>query len=249
MEVEVFEVPTGTKQGGILSPSFFALYMHDLIDKLKSSGYGAHVIQACIACIFFADDIVLLSPSRHGLQRLLDISVSYCTKFCLDFNVKKSKVMVEGVNSYSDLFPLYLGGAPLEFVSEFRYLGIHLLANRASITTIRSFHRAANSILNGRVKPHSDILLKLLYSNCVPILTYACAVKDFSASEMYRCHVAVNNAIRKIFSLAVWQSIRYLRMSKGYDSIYEIFAKAKSKFMASAAHSPNSIISYLATMI
>ena len=87
---EVFEVPTGTKQGGILSPSFFALYMHDLIDKLKSSGYGAHVIQACIACIFFADDIVLLSPSRHGLQRLLDISVSYCTKFCLDFNVKKS---------------------------------------------------------------------------------------------------------------------------------------------------------------
>ena len=187
---EVFDVPTGTKQGGILSPSFFALYMHDLIDKLKRSGYGAYVIQACISCIFFADDIVLLSPSRHGLQELLDICVSYCTKFCLDFNVKKSKVMIVGVNSNSDLFPLYLGGAPLEFVPDFKYLGVHLYANRTGLsfsatTTIRSFHRAANSILNGSVKPHSNILLKLLYSNCVPILTYACTVKDFSASEMY----------------------------------------------------------------
>ena len=88
----VFDVPTGTKQGGILSPDFFAMYMHDLIDQLKNSGYGTYVIKMCIACIFFADDIVLLSPSRHGLQKLLDICVKYCEKFCLDFNVAKSKI-------------------------------------------------------------------------------------------------------------------------------------------------------------
>ena len=72
-----FSISTGTKQGGILSPNFFAFYMHDLIKILKKSGYGCYVIQACIACIFFADDIVLLSPSRLGLQRLLDICASY----------------------------------------------------------------------------------------------------------------------------------------------------------------------------
>ena len=86
-----FDIPTGTKQGGILSPDFFALYLHDLIAELKASGYGCYVIEVCIACLFFADDIVLLSPSRHGLQSLLDICVSYCKKFCLDFNPKKSK--------------------------------------------------------------------------------------------------------------------------------------------------------------
>ena len=67
-----FEIPAGTKQGGILSPDFFALYMHDLIEILKSSGFGCLVIQVCIACLFFADDLVLLSPSRYGLQQLLD---------------------------------------------------------------------------------------------------------------------------------------------------------------------------------
>ena len=72
-ESACFDVPTGTKQGGILSPDFFALYMHDLIQHLKDSGYGCHIIQVCVACIFFADDVVLLSPSRHGLQCLLNI--------------------------------------------------------------------------------------------------------------------------------------------------------------------------------
>ena len=88
-----FDIPSGTKQGGILPPDVFALYVHDLIQLLKDSGFGCYIIQVCIACIFFADDIVLLSPSRYGLQKLLNICVSHCKKFCLDFNVKKSKVM------------------------------------------------------------------------------------------------------------------------------------------------------------
>ena len=91
--------------------------------------------------------------------------------------------------------------------------------------------------------------MKLLYSNCVPILTYACAVKDFNATDMYKCHVAINNAIRKIYFYAVWQSIRHLRLALGYESIYETFVKAKRKFLASAVNSSNSIITHLATHI
>ena len=90
--------------------------------------------------------------------------------------------------------------------------------------------------------------MKLLYANCVPILTYACAVKDFTASDMYRCHVAVNNSIRKIYSFAIWQSIRHLRMTLGYDSIYEIFAKAKKKFLMSVKESSNSVVLHLSTL-
>ena len=48
----VFNVPTGTKQGGILWPDFFAMYMHNLIELLKASGFGCYIIQICIACIF-----------------------------------------------------------------------------------------------------------------------------------------------------------------------------------------------------
>ena len=172
-----FDIPTGTKQGGILSPDFFSLYMYDLIRLLQDCGYGCYIIMMCIACIFFADDIVLLSPSRFGLQKLLDICVNYCRKFCLNFNVKKSKIMIVGkkkINSVS-VTPLTLDGSPLDFVTEYRYLGVVLCGGKrltfSATATVRSFHRAANSILHSRVKPDKSILLKLLYTQCVPIIT------------------------------------------------------------------------------
>ena len=117
----------------------------------------------------------------------------------------------------------------------------------SAMSTIRSFHQAANSVLHGRIKPDPHVLMKLLYTNCVPIITYACAVKQFSAADMHKCHVAVNNAIRKIFSFAVWQSIRHLRISYGYLSIYELFEKARRKFMASVSCSANAIVAKLAS--
>ena len=242
-----FDIPTGTKQGGILSPDFFALYMHDLIVQLQDSGFGCYIIMMCLACIFFADDIVLLSPSRHGLQKLLDICVNYCQKFCLNFNAKKSKVMIIGKQTGVPTFsPLFLNDTPLEFVAEYRYLGVILRSGKrltfSATSTIRSFLRAANSILYGRVKPDKTILMKILYAQCVPIITYAGAVKEFNAQEMYRCHVAVNNAIRRIYSFATWQSIRHIRITAGFQSIYEIFASARKKFLFNAS---NTVVSHL----
>ena len=152
-----------------------------------------------------------------------------------------------------EICPLVLKGLPLGFVTEYKYLGVVLCGGKAlsfsPVSTVRSFHRAANSILCSHVKPDNAILMKLLYSNCVPIITYACAVREFSSSDMYRCHVAVNNAIRRIFSFRVWQSVRELRISHGFKSVYELFSAAKSKFLANAASSTNPIVSHLSTVL
>ena len=150
----------------------------------------------------------------------------------------------------SELSPLLLQNSQLEIVSEYKYLGVTVQGDKelkfSPTYIIRSFHRAANSILCSRVKPDKGVLMSLLYANCVPIVTYGCEVKEFSASDMYRCHVAINNAIRRIFSYAVWQSIRHIRILYGYKSIYEIFEIARAKFDKSAPVSSNPIIRHLA---
>ena len=101
----------------------------------------------------FADDVVLLSPSRHGLQQLLNI----CATYCLDFNVKKSKIMIIGKKlTESHFASLLLNDQPLEFVKEYKYLGVELCAGKtltfSPLSMIRSFHRAANAIFYSRVK-------------------------------------------------------------------------------------------------
>ena len=72
--------------------------------------------------------------------------------------------------------------------------------------------------------------MRLLYSICVPNLTYACEVINYHYKEKESLHVALNDAIRRIFSYHRWQSIKTLRECFGYLSVTEIFARAKAKF-------------------
>ena len=68
---DFFRVLCGTKQGGILSPDFFALYINDLILELRRLGVGCHIVQKFIACLLFADDLSLIAPTRGSMQQLL----------------------------------------------------------------------------------------------------------------------------------------------------------------------------------
>ena len=72
-ESDQFEVPLGTKQGGIISPKLFSLYIDDIAAILRRHGVGCHFLKLFVGCILFADDMALLAPSRSALQKMIDI--------------------------------------------------------------------------------------------------------------------------------------------------------------------------------
>ena len=65
---EGFSVSNGVRQGGILSPFLFNVYTDELSTLLDKSGIGCH-FQGSINHLYYADDMVLLSPSSYGLQK------------------------------------------------------------------------------------------------------------------------------------------------------------------------------------
>ena len=67
----------GVRQGDVLSPLLFSVYVDDLIRELRLSGYGAYVGNLFVVTIFYADDICLMSGSCFGLKKLLDIYSDY----------------------------------------------------------------------------------------------------------------------------------------------------------------------------
>ena len=74
-----FSILSGVRQGGVglLSPVLFCVYIDDLITDLKLSRYGANVGNIFAGCLLYADDIVLLSPTCHGLQKLINACEQY----------------------------------------------------------------------------------------------------------------------------------------------------------------------------
>ena len=249
-----FHVLCGTKQGGILSPDFFAIYINDLILQLKKTGVGCHVINLFIACILFADDVSLVAPTRGTLQQLIDVCAKYCTKFCLKFNVRKTKVMVFGKlsGSVSHLAKIVVNGESIEYVQSCRYLGFFIVSSKHFKLSVnedlRGFFGSVNSILTCVHKPKENVLMQLLYSNCVPKLTYGAAIKELNSTESNQYSVALNSAIRRIFGFRHWQSIRQLREFYGYSSIELLFAKARKRFHDSLAGHHNHVLRFLSSL-
>ena len=45
------------------------------INNVLINNNGCHINRCCVSCIMYADDLILLSSSVTGLQKLLDVSV------------------------------------------------------------------------------------------------------------------------------------------------------------------------------
>jgi hypothetical protein len=158
-----FDIPSGIKQGGIISPHFFNIYIDDLIKILRKHDIGCHVMNIFLACVMFADDLSLVAPTRGAMQQMILNCEIFCEEFCLSFNAKKTKTLIFGKTSKNfSPAPLYLNKVAIDYVQEWKYLGCLITAgNNFSFSAkndLRSFYCSANSILpilNGSNEPAS----------------------------------------------------------------------------------------------
>ena len=60
-----FGIVNGTRQGSVASPAFWCIYLDPLFADLRRAGIGCHLAGV------YADDLLLLAPSRDATQRML----------------------------------------------------------------------------------------------------------------------------------------------------------------------------------
>ena len=72
-----FAISAGVRQGGVLSPDFYNIYVDDLITNIKKLNKGCHYFTHFAAALFYADDMCVLSPSIKGLHAMLKVCESY----------------------------------------------------------------------------------------------------------------------------------------------------------------------------
>ena len=133
-----FAVKCGVLQGGILSPLLFAIYIDDLIQDLRKSGYGSYIGRLFIGAIAYADNICLLSCFCTGLQKMLDICSMYGINWDIRFNPSKSQVMIIGGTASVNM-TVCLSNKVVLWVSKVNYLGLYLTSGpelRIDLTNI-----------------------------------------------------------------------------------------------------------------
>lgn len=98
-----FNVTNGVRQGGVLSPLLFSIYVDELLDKLKQSDTGCHIGQYYVGALGYADDLILLCPSVSGMNKMIKICEDYAREHQILFNGAKSKYLIFGNYKYNPI--------------------------------------------------------------------------------------------------------------------------------------------------
>ena len=121
---EMFNVSNGVRQGGVISPILFGIYIDELLLKLKNNGTGCFVGHHYCGAFGYADDIILLCPTLSGLKEMIAICENYATEHNILFNGSKSKLLIFGRDYVNP--NVYVNGNIVDICTKAEYLGIIL---------------------------------------------------------------------------------------------------------------------------
>jgi hypothetical protein len=192
-----FKINFGVRQGSVLSPFLFAVYLDDIVDHRKN---GRHSF-----VIMYADDILLLASSICELQRLLFECERELSWLDMSINVTKSCCLRIGPRFDRKCCPINtMAGLSLPWVNELKYLGIYLVTSRIFRCSFdqakRAYYRSLNAIFGkvGRIASE-EVVLQLVASKCLPILMYGSEACCLRQADIRSLDFAVNRFLMKLF--------------------------------------------------
>ena len=127
---KTFSIQSGVKQGDVLSPNLFNMYINDLPMIFNDNIDSPKLKDLYVHCLMYADDLVIMSLTENGLQDKLNKLNAYCINWNLNINVKKTQVMA--MSSSGMEVPnvnMKIGNANLDWVHTYKYLGVLINSN------------------------------------------------------------------------------------------------------------------------
>ena len=120
----VFEVNVGLRQGCVMSPLLFSLYINGLVKELKEASCGVECGGAVIPGLLFADDTSLFASDGPGIKNSLDVLVRWCDEWGVKINVQKSGIMHIRQKKMERTDVRYvIDNVEIPVVSQYKYLG------------------------------------------------------------------------------------------------------------------------------
>ena len=203
-----FGVKNGVRQGAVSSPILFGLYIDKLILLLRTSKLGCTIGASYFGIMVYADDIILLSPSRMGLQAMINIcqefAVCHNLKFSTNSDPVKSKTKcIHFSRKKTDLAEIELNGNKLPWVDSAHHVGNILEKDNSFSKDIRmkrgSFIGRVHSIFQEFHFANPVVKMKMISIYATSF--YGSSLWNIFGGQCDRLYTAWNNAVRDGFGI------------------------------------------------
>lgn len=181
----------------------YTVYADVLLQRLEQLDIGCHVGHKYMGALCYADDMVLLCPSRKGLQQMIYTCEEFGQEFDVLYNERKTVTTCFSKSRGLEEFTVTLNGENLKCEACVKHLGIHTswnLKNQKEIAQKRGdFIWRTNHVIAKYSFLTSQAKSYLLNSYCMHM--YGCETWDYTESIVDTLFVNWNVAVRKIWDL------------------------------------------------
>jgi hypothetical protein len=149
-----FVIQRGVHQGSSLSPTLFNVFINDITENMTDidSPIIDRTKNKKISCLLYADDLILLSTTKNGLQQKLDHLDNYCKQWGLNINKQKTKVVIFTKSDPKVSIHFFCGEDSIQTVEEYKYLGIIFHKNAGIKNTEDHLNKQANKAMHTLTK-------------------------------------------------------------------------------------------------
>jgi hypothetical protein len=137
----------GVKQGCVLSPTLFKLFINDMHKLFDKQCDPAKLHNEDVSCLMFADDVVLVSETAEGMQKSLDKLDAYCKNWLLKVNYEKTKIMIFNKAGKRIKENFTLDNTPLECTDSYTYLGLVFVPSGTFTAAIETLCKKASKAM------------------------------------------------------------------------------------------------------
>ena len=241
-------MPIGLRQGCVLSPILFALYLADLGRILETSRLGVRLNTLVCPGMFFADDMVLCGDTAN-MHALLKIVKDYSLRNKLEFSGEKSVVLTYGAGSQSIVQPIWDIGIPphkdkLQQIvtatpaKKGKYLGVwfssggqHAFMEHHKTMTLTAIR--LSNIMGALVRGVNNpigVLGRLWNVYAIPCIFYGAEVISFTQTLVDRIEVIQRALIRSSLRLPQCTAIEALYLLTGLYPVRAYIMRAKLNY-------------------